>query len=54
MTKYIFITGGVISSLGKGVAAASLAAILEARGLSVTLMKLDPYINFFQLTNLTT
>lgn len=46
MTKYIFITGGVVSSLGKGVAAASLAAILEARGLSVTLMKLDPYINF--------
>lgn len=45
MTKYIFITGGVVSSLGKGVAAASLAAILEARGLKVTLMKLDPYIN---------
>ncbi len=45
MTKYIFITGGVVSSLGKGVAAASLAAILEARGLTVTLMKLDPYIN---------
>lgn len=45
MTKYIFITGGVVSSLGKGVAAASLGAILEARGLSVNLMKLDPYIN---------
>jgi len=45
MTKYIFITGGVVSSLGKGIASASLGAILEARGLSVTLMKLDPYIN---------
>src|SRR5689334_23539801 len=45
MTKYIFITGGVVSSLGKGIASASLAAILEARGLKVTLMKLDPYIN---------
>ena len=45
MTKYIFVTGGVVSSLGKGIAAASLAAILEARGLKVTLMKLDPYIN---------
>lgn len=45
MTKYIFITGGVVSSLGKGVAAASLGAILEARGLKVNLMKLDPYIN---------
>lgn len=45
MTRYIFITGGVVSSLGKGVAAASLGAILEARGLTVTLMKLDPYIN---------
>jgi CTP synthase len=45
MTKFIFITGGVVSSLGKGIAAASLAAILEARGLKVTLMKLDPYIN---------
>ena len=45
MTRYIFITGGVVSSLGKGVASASLAAILEARGLSVSLMKLDPYIN---------
>jgi CTP synthase len=45
MTKYIFITGGVVSSLGKGIAAASLAAILEARGLKITLMKLDPYIN---------
>ncbi|OGV33447.1 MAG: CTP synthase [Legionellales bacterium RIFCSPHIGHO2_12_FULL_35_11] len=45
MTKYIFVTGGVVSSLGKGIAAASLAAILEARGLSVTFIKLDPYIN---------
>lgn len=45
MTQYIFITGGVVSSLGKGIAAASLAAILEARGLRVTLIKLDPYIN---------
>ena len=45
MTKYIFITGGVVSSLGKGVAAASLAAILESRGLKVTMLKLDPYIN---------
>jgi len=44
-TKYIFVTGGVVSSLGKGIAAASLAAILEARGLKVTMMKLDPYIN---------
>ena len=44
-TKYIFVTGGVVSSLGKGIAAASLAAILEARGLKVTIMKLDPYIN---------
>ncbi|MGR7919999.1 glutamine hydrolyzing CTP synthase [Zobellella denitrificans] len=44
-TKYIFVTGGVVSSLGKGIAAASLAAILEARGLNVTIMKLDPYIN---------
>lgn len=45
MTKYIFITGGVVSSLGKGIAAASLAAILEARNLKLTLLKLDPYIN---------
>ncbi|MDX2320219.1 MAG: CTP synthase [Moritella sp.] len=44
-TKYVFVTGGVVSSLGKGIAAASLAAILEARGLNVTMMKLDPYIN---------
>ncbi len=44
-TKYIFITGGVVSSLGKGLSAASLAAVLEARGLNVTMMKLDPYIN---------
>jgi CTP synthase len=45
MIKYIFITGGVVSSLGKGIAASSLAAILEARGLKVTMTKLDPYIN---------
>ncbi|HLO92735.1 MAG TPA: CTP synthase [Burkholderiaceae bacterium] len=45
MTKYVFVTGGVVSSLGKGIASASLAAILESRGLSVTLIKLDPYIN---------
>ena len=44
-TRYIFVTGGVVSSLGKGIAAASLAAILEARGLKVTMLKLDPYIN---------
>ena len=45
MTSYIFITGGVVSSLGKGIAASSLAALLEARGLKVTMTKLDPYIN---------
>jgi len=45
MTRYIFITGGVVSSLGKGITAASLAAVLEARRLSVTMLKLDPYIN---------
>lgn len=45
MAKFVFITGGVVSSLGKGIAAASLAAILEARGLKVTLIKLDPYMN---------
>ncbi|CAA0099357.1 CTP synthase [BD1-7 clade bacterium] len=45
MTRYIFVTGGVVSSLGKGIASASLGAILEARGLSVAMMKLDPYIN---------
>ena len=45
MTRFIFVTGGVVSSLGKGIAAASLAALLESRGLSVTLLKLDPYIN---------
>ncbi len=45
MTKFIFITGGVVSSLGKGIAAASLGAILESRGLKVTMIKLDPYIN---------
>ncbi|HRH81268.1 MAG TPA: CTP synthase [Thiobacillaceae bacterium] len=45
MTRYVFVTGGVVSSLGKGIAAASLAAILESRGIKVTLLKLDPYIN---------
>ncbi|ASJ74831.1 CTP synthase [Granulosicoccus antarcticus] len=45
MTRFIFVTGGVVSSLGKGIAAASLAALLEARGLKVTMLKLDPYIN---------
>jgi CTP synthase len=45
MTKYVFVTGGVVSSLGKGISSASLAAILESRGLKVTLIKLDPYIN---------
>ena len=45
MTKYIFVTGGVVSSLGKGIASASLGSILEARGINVTLLKLDPYIN---------
>ncbi len=45
MTRYIFITGGVVSSLGKGIASASLASILQARGLKVTMIKLDPYIN---------
>ncbi len=45
MTKYVFVTGGVVSSLGKGIAAASLGAILESRGIKVTILKLDPYIN---------
>ena len=45
MSKYAFITGGVVSSLGKGLSAASLGALLEARKLRVTLVKLDPYIN---------
>jgi CTP synthase len=45
MTKYVFVTGGVVSSLGKGIAAASLATLLESRGLKVTMLKLDPYIN---------
>ena len=45
MTKFIFVTGGVVSSLGKGISAASLAALLEARGLAVTMIKMDPYIN---------
>src|SRR5690606_21825921 len=44
-TKYVFVTGGVVSSLGKGIAAASLAAILASRGLRVTMLKLDPYID---------
>src|SRR5438128_6537707 len=45
MPKYIFVTGGVVSSLGKGIAAASIGALLESRGLRVTLQKFDPYIN---------
>ena len=45
MTKYIFVTGGVVSSLGKGIAAASLGSILESRKIKVTMLKLDPYIN---------
>ena len=45
MTRYIFITGGVVSSLGKGIASASLGAILESRGLKIRMLKLDPYIN---------
>ena len=45
MTRFIFVTGGVVSSLGKGIASASLASILESRQLDVTLLKLDPYIN---------
>src|SRR5260221_13136924 len=45
MAKYVFVSGGVVSSLGKGIAAASLAAILESRGIKVTLLKLDPFIN---------
>ena len=44
-TKYIFVTGGVLSSLGQGLAAASLGALLQTRGLTVTIQKLDPYIN---------
>ena len=44
-TKFIFITGGVVSGLGKGIAAASIGALLESRGLTISLMKLDPYIN---------
>ena len=50
-TKYIFITGGVVSSLGKGIAAASIGALLEARGLSVSLIKVDPYINCLLYTS---
>src|SRR5258708_25459002 len=45
MTKFVFVTGGVVSSLGKGIASASLAAILESRGLKVTMIKMDPYLN---------
>ncbi|MFZ2209135.1 MAG: CTP synthetase, partial [Porticoccaceae bacterium] len=45
MTRFIFVTGGVVSSLGKGIAAASLGALLEARGFKVTVLKLDPYLN---------
>src|SRR3984893_4294179 len=44
-TKFIFVTGGVVSSLGKGLSSASIGALLECRGLAVTLLKLDPYIN---------
>ncbi len=44
-TKYLFVTGGVVSSLGKGLASASIGALLENRGLAITLLKLDPYIN---------
>ena len=49
-TKFIFVTGGVISSLGKGLTAASIGALLEARGLKITLQKFDPYINVDQGT----
>ena len=45
MSRFIFVTGGVVSSLGKGITSASLATLLEARGLNVTLIKMDPYIN---------
>ena len=45
MTRFVFVTGGVVSSVGKGITAASLGAILEARGIDVTMLKLDPYIN---------
>jgi CTP synthase len=45
MARFIFVTGGVVSSLGKGIASASLGALLEARGLNVTILKLDPYLN---------
>src|SRR5438477_11782702 len=45
MSKYIFVTGGVVSSLGKGLASASIGALLEARGMKVTFLKMDPYIN---------
>ena len=54
MTNYIFVTGGVVSSLGKGIAAASLAAILEARGLTVTMLKLDPYMVRKRISTLVT
>jgi len=45
MTRYIFVTGGVVSSLGKGILTASLAAVLEARNLKINIVKMDPYIN---------
>ena len=45
MTKYIFVTGGVVSSVGKGIATASLGRLIKARGMSVAMMKLDPYLN---------
>ena len=47
MTRYIFVTGGVVSSLGKGLASAAVGAILESRGLKVQMMKLNPYINVY-------
>ena len=45
MTKYIFVTGGVLSSLGKGIASASIGTLLKSRGLKISMLKLDPYIN---------
>ena len=52
-TRFIFVTGGVVSSLGKGITSASLGALLESRGIKVTIMKLDPYINSVSYTHLT-
>ncbi|MFZ9116697.1 MAG: hypothetical protein ACO20Q_06560, partial [Burkholderiaceae bacterium] len=45
MSKFVFVTGGVVSSLGKGIASASIGALLESRGLKVTIIKMDPYLN---------